>query len=81
MDRSVLISDSVRIAIARITKGPVAVTATHKVKNQTPPLAGNAFQDDPLLMQAASGAPDTMLKEWLDKAGPDGQAMLDAFRK
>jgi TRAP-type transport system periplasmic protein len=24
---------------------------------------------------------DTMLKEWLDKAGPDGQAMLDAFRK
>jgi TRAP-type C4-dicarboxylate transport system substrate-binding protein len=24
---------------------------------------------------------DTMLKEWLDKAGPDGQAMLDAFKK
>ena len=24
---------------------------------------------------------DTMLKEWLDKAGPDGQTMLDAFRK
>ena len=24
---------------------------------------------------------DTMLKEWLEKAGPDGQAMLDAFRK
>jgi TRAP-type C4-dicarboxylate transport system substrate-binding protein len=24
---------------------------------------------------------DTMLKEWLDKAGPDGQAMLDAYRK
>jgi putative acyl-CoA dehydrogenase len=40
------------------------VTATHKVTNQTPPLGGNAFQDDPLLMQAASGAPDTMFKEW-----------------
>ena len=24
---------------------------------------------------------DTMLKEWLDKAGHDGQTMLDAFRK
>ena len=24
---------------------------------------------------------DTMLKEWLDKAGPDGQTMVDAFRK
>jgi TRAP-type C4-dicarboxylate transport system substrate-binding protein len=24
---------------------------------------------------------DTMLKEWLEKAGPDGQTMLDAFRK
>jgi TRAP-type C4-dicarboxylate transport system substrate-binding protein len=24
---------------------------------------------------------DTMLKEWLDKAGPEGQALVDAFRK
>jgi TRAP-type C4-dicarboxylate transport system substrate-binding protein len=24
---------------------------------------------------------DTMLKEWLDKAGPEGQALIDAFRK
>ena len=24
---------------------------------------------------------DTMLKEWLEKAGPDGQAMVDAYRK
>ncbi|MCY1381654.1 hypothetical protein D9M69_695880 [compost metagenome] len=24
---------------------------------------------------------ETMLKEWLEKAGPDGQAMLDAYRK
>jgi TRAP-type transport system periplasmic protein len=24
---------------------------------------------------------ETMLKEWLDKAGPDGQMMLDAYRK
>ena len=24
---------------------------------------------------------ETMLKEWLDKAGPEGQALVDAFRK
>jgi TRAP-type C4-dicarboxylate transport system substrate-binding protein len=24
---------------------------------------------------------DTMLKEWLDKAGPEGQAIVDAYRK
>ena len=24
---------------------------------------------------------ETMVKEWLEKAGPEGQAMLDAFRK
>jgi len=24
---------------------------------------------------------DTMLADWLKKAGPDGQAMVDAFRK
>jgi TRAP-type C4-dicarboxylate transport system substrate-binding protein len=24
---------------------------------------------------------DTMLKEWLEKAGPDGQALVDAYRK
>ncbi|WP_284466092.1 TRAP transporter substrate-binding protein [Diaphorobacter nitroreducens] len=24
---------------------------------------------------------DTMLKEWLDKAGPDGKALIDAYRK
>ncbi len=24
---------------------------------------------------------DTMLKEWLEKAGPDGQALVDSFRK
>jgi len=24
---------------------------------------------------------DTMLKEWLDKAGPDGQALINAYRK
>lgn len=24
---------------------------------------------------------DTMVKEWLDKAGPEGQALLDAYRK
>jgi TRAP-type C4-dicarboxylate transport system substrate-binding protein len=24
---------------------------------------------------------DTMLKEWLEKAGPEGQQLVDAFRK
>ena len=24
---------------------------------------------------------DTMLTEWLDKAGPDGKALVDAYRK
>ena len=24
---------------------------------------------------------ETMLKEWLDKAGPEGKAMVDAYRK
>ena len=24
---------------------------------------------------------DVMLKEWLDKAGPEGQQLVDAFRK
>jgi TRAP-type C4-dicarboxylate transport system substrate-binding protein len=24
---------------------------------------------------------ETMVREWLSKAGPEGQAMLDAFRK
>jgi len=24
---------------------------------------------------------DTMLAEWLDKAGPEGKAVVDAFRK
>ena len=24
---------------------------------------------------------DTMLKEWLEKAGPEGKALVDAFRK
>jgi TRAP-type transport system periplasmic protein len=24
---------------------------------------------------------DVMLKEWLEKAGPEGKAMVDAYRK
>ena len=24
---------------------------------------------------------DTMLKEWLEKAGPEGQAIVDAYKK
>ena len=28
-----------------------------------------------------AGIGDTMSKEWAEKAGPDGQAILDAYRK
>ncbi|WP_223478597.1 acyl-CoA dehydrogenase family protein [Oricola indica] len=41
-----------------------SVTATHSVINQTPLLAGNAFRDDPLLLQTASGYPEAQLREW-----------------
>ena len=40
------------------------MTTTHDVTNQTPPLSGNAFQDDPLLLQAATGEAEAQLKEW-----------------
>jgi len=40
------------------------VTITHEITNQTPPLAGNAFLDDPLLMQIAQGNSEAQLKEW-----------------
>ena len=40
------------------------MTATHTVINQVPPLAGNAFRDDPLLLQLASGTPEAQLREW-----------------
>ena len=40
------------------------VTITHEITNQTPPLAGNAFLDDPLLLQIAQGASDAEMKEW-----------------
>lgn len=40
------------------------MTATHTVINQVPPLAGNAFRDDPLLLQLATGTPEAQLREW-----------------
>jgi hypothetical protein len=37
-----------------------------------------------LRLRAAQGrhakVGDTMLKEWLDKAGPEGKAVVDAYR-
>jgi putative acyl-CoA dehydrogenase len=38
--------------------------STHEIFNQTPLLGGNAFQDDPLLLQAATGMSEAKLKEW-----------------
>ncbi|QKV17989.1 acyl-CoA dehydrogenase family protein [Oricola thermophila] len=40
------------------------MSETHEVTNQTPQLAGNAFLDDPLLLQFASGAQDAQMREW-----------------
>jgi len=40
------------------------VTVTHEITNQTPPLGGNAFLDDPLLMQIATGSTSAQTKEW-----------------
>jgi TRAP-type C4-dicarboxylate transport system substrate-binding protein len=34
----------------------------------------------PELMSGLSKVGETMLKEWLDRAGPDGQQVIDAFR-
>jgi putative acyl-CoA dehydrogenase len=39
------------------------LTATHEITNQSPPLAGNAFQDDPLLLHFASGYAEGELRE------------------
>lgn len=40
------------------------MTPTHSVTNQAPPLAGNAFRDDPLLLQLAAGSTEAQLREW-----------------
>jgi TRAP-type C4-dicarboxylate transport system substrate-binding protein len=43
---------------------------------------GMAVQDTPAKLAAAfPGVSETMLKEWLEKAGPDGRAIIDAYRK
>ncbi|GLS14299.1 MULTISPECIES: TRAP transporter substrate-binding protein [Hydrogenophaga] len=59
--------------------------ASQKVNTDT--LAGlktngmNVAPPSPALKDDLKKVGDTMLKEWLDKAGPDGQALLDAYRK
>ena len=35
----------------------------------------------PVLKADMKKVGDAMLKEWLDKAGPEGQTIVDAFRK
>jgi len=41
----------------------------------------NVLPPSPQLKADMTKVGDTMLKEWLDKAGPEGQALVDAFRK
>lgn len=46
-------------------------------------LADNGMQivtPTPELMSGLSKVGETMLKEWLDRAGPDGQKVIDAYR-
>jgi putative acyl-CoA dehydrogenase len=52
------------MVFVRTIRNRIAVTITHEITNQTPPLAGNAFLDDPLLMQIAQGSSEAQLKEW-----------------
>jgi len=41
----------------------------------------NILPPSPQLKADMKKVGDTMLKEWLDKAGPEGQALVDAYRK
>ena len=41
----------------------------------------NIMQPSPQLKADMKKVGETMLKEWLDKAGPEGQALVDAYRK
>ena len=43
---------------------------------------GMAVEAPPVALKAdMAKVGDTMLKEWLDKAGPEGKALIDAYRK
>ena len=43
---------------------------------------GMAVEAPPAALKAdMAKVGDTMLKEWLDKAGPEGKALIDAYRK
>ena len=39
------------------------------------------LQPSPQLKADMKKVGDTMLKEWLEKAGPEGQAVVDAYKK
>jgi TRAP-type C4-dicarboxylate transport system substrate-binding protein len=41
----------------------------------------NIMQPSAQLKADMAKVGDTMLKEWLDKAGPEGKALIDAYRK
>jgi TRAP-type C4-dicarboxylate transport system substrate-binding protein len=60
-------------------------TASRKVNTDTMAvLKANGMSIEPPSAQLKADMQkvgDTMVREWLSKAGPEGQAMLDAFRK
>lgn len=60
-------------------------TASRGVNTKTlETLKANGMQvlaPSPALKADLKKVGDTMLKEWIDKAGPEGQAIVDAFRK
>ena len=41
----------------------------------------NIMAPPPALTSDMKKVGDTMLKEWLEKAGPEGQAVIDAYKK
>ena len=41
----------------------------------------NIMAPSPALTSDMKKVGDTMLKEWLEKAGPEGQAVVDAYKK
>jgi TRAP-type C4-dicarboxylate transport system substrate-binding protein len=58
--------------------------ARERTEDFTKKLAANGMSVQPTppkLAQSFKGIAETMLKEWLEKAGPDGQAIVAAYRK
>ena len=57
---------------AKVNTDTIAKLKANGMSIETPPAA---------LKADMAKVGDTMLKEWLEKAGPDGKALVDAYRK